>query len=54
MSSRASRVSREDCAMDMMEEDACKRSRYRSLRFHIRVSRKLRSAVNGYAPDHEP
>ena len=37
MSSRASKVSREDCAIDIMEEEACRRSRYRSLRFHIRV-----------------
>ena len=37
MSSRASNVSWEDCAMEIMEEEACRRSRYRSLRFHIRV-----------------
>jgi hypothetical protein len=37
MSSRAFNVSLEDCAMEIMEEEACRRSRYRSLRFHIRV-----------------
>ena len=37
MSSRASNVSWEDCAMDIIDEEACRRSRYRSLRFHIRV-----------------
>jgi hypothetical protein len=37
MSSRASNVSWEDCAMDIIEEEACRRSRYRSLHFHIGV-----------------
>ena len=34
-------TSREDWAIDIIEDDACKRSRYRSLRFHIRVLENL-------------
>ena len=50
MSSKASNVSREDCAMDIMDEEACRRSRYRSLLFHIRVPNKYMVDYTGTHP----
>jgi hypothetical protein len=50
MSSKASNVSWEDSAMDIMDEEACRRSRYRSLRFHIRVPKKYVVDYTGTHP----
>ena len=53
VSSKASITRFDERAMEMMDVEACKRSRYRSLRFHGDSLNTLYPPINGYyAPNH--
>jgi len=52
--SRRSSITRvDDCEMDMMDVDACSRSRYRSLRFRHTFSTYHRRRKGRDAPNHQ-
>ena len=54
VSSSASRTCSEDCAIAIIEVDACKRSRYRSLCFRNGVTTSQSQSKEIHAPNHQP